>query len=294
MSPDKRVARQRPAGVSMGNYTLSESEFETIRRLVKEKTGISLGLHKRDLVVSRLAKRLRTLGLGSFAEYIQVLEADSEGQELVHMINRITTNKTDFFREKHHFDYLADTLFPQLLKAGEKSGQRIVRIWSAACSSGEEPYTIAMTAAEFFKSHSGWQVKILASDLDTTMLSKASKGVYEEELVEPIPGPYLKRYFDRLVRGNEIFYRVKPELRRMITFRKFNLMNPRYPFKVKLDIIFCRNVLIYFDPDDKAAILTKMHGVLAEDGHIFVGHSESLMMVKHLFKYVGNTIYRKV
>jgi chemotaxis protein methyltransferase CheR len=274
-------------------FTLKPKEFEAIRVLVKEKTGISLGLHKKDLVVSRLAQRLRRLNLVTFDQYLEYLHNDESGDELVNMINRITTNKTEFFREKHHFDFLYNSLLPSLYDAGEAAKKRRLRIWSAGCSSGEEPYSIAIVINEFFKNRPNWDVKILASDLDTSMLQKASLGVYEESLLEPVPRAQLTRYFSRVKQDGQIRYQVKPDLRELITFRRFNLMRPEYPLKVELDFLFCRNVLIYFDNDDKVDILTKFHSVMAPKAHIFVGHSESLMMVKHLFDYVATTVYRK-
>ena len=293
MPLDRRARPENPAPAT-GTLVLPDREFEIIRQMVKSQTGISLSLHKRDLVISRLARRLRTLGLDSFTEYIQYLRADSDGGELVHMINRITTNKTDFFRERHHFQLLHDKLLPALHEAGEKSGQRVLRAWSAGCSSGEEPYSIAITLSEFFANRPGWDYKLLASDLDTVMLEKASHGEYEPALVEPVGKAWLGKYFDRQGRGEGALYKVKPELRQMITFRKFNLMHPEYPLKVPLDFVFCRNVLIYFDLEDKVSILTKFHRVLKPGGHIFVGHSESLMMVKDLFRFVDTTVYRKL
>jgi chemotaxis protein methyltransferase CheR len=275
-------------------FTLSDKEFETIRVLVKEKTGISLGLHKRDLVVSRLSRRLRALGLTSFKDYIEFLKKKDDGDELVQMINRITTNKTDFFREKHHFDYLSNTLLPSLYQEGERTGKRELRVWSAGCSSGEEPYTLAMTLAEFFKKHPNWRFKILATDLDTTILTKASQGEYEEALLEPVPKALKNAYFTRRRSPEGIFYKAKPELRNLIMFRKFNLMSSTYPLKVTLDFIFCRNVMIYFDTADKISMMEKFHKLLRPGGHVFVGHSESLMIVKHLFKYVATTTYVKV
>lgn len=294
MPPDNPARPDRAGQGQAGLMVLPDKEFEIIRQMVKSQTGISLSLHKRDLVVSRLARRLRALSMDSFAQYVEYLRADESGGELVQMINRITTNKTDFFRERHHFDLLRDKLLPPLFDEGESSGQRVLRAWSAGCSSGEEPYSIAITLSEFFANHPGWDVKLLASDLDTVMLEKASQGQYEIGLLEPVPKPLLGKYFDRQGRGEEAQYRVKPSLRRMITFRKFNLMHPTYPLTVPLDFVFCRNVLIYFDMEDKISILTKFHRVLKPGGHIFVGHSESLMMVKDLFRFVDTTVYRKL
>lgn len=273
--------------------SISDQEFDSIRRLVKGKTGISLGLHKRDLVISRLSRRLRLLGLANFSQYIDYLGTD-DGTEMVQMINRITTNKTDFFREKHHFDFMTEQLLPELTAQGEKTGQRRLRIWSAGCSSGEEPYSLAITLSEFFERLPGWDVKVLATDLDTGMLEKASRGEYEAAALEPVPQALVAKYFERQGRGESARYRVKPQLRAMLTFRKFNLMHPEYPLKVSLDFVMCRNVLIYFDQDDKMSILRKFHAVIKPHGYIFVGHSESLMMVKDLFRYVATTVYRKI
>jgi chemotaxis protein methyltransferase CheR len=295
MPPERRARAESPAqNPAAGMLELPDKEFEIIRQMVKSQTGISLSLHKRDLVVSRLARRLRALGLDSFSQYIEYLRADHEGGELVAMINRITTNKTDFFRERHHFNFLRDKLLPAVCDEGDRKGNRVLRAWSAGCSSGEEPYSIAITLSEFFAKRPGWDYKLLASDLDTVMLEKASRGEYEPSLVEPVEKSLLSKYFDRQGRGEGASYKVKPSLREIITFRKFNLMHPEYPLKVPLDFVFCRNVMIYFDMEDKVSILTKFHRVLKPGGHIFVGHSESLMMVKDLFRFVDTTVYRKL
>lgn len=275
-------------------FSLSDEEFEQIRLLVKSQTGISLGLHKRDLVVSRLSRRLRALQFKTFQQYVDYLRSSGGENEIVHMVNRITTNKTDFFREKHHFDLLNHEILPVLLEQGEKTGLRKLKAWSAGCSSGEEPYTLAVTLAEFFSTHPGWDIKVLATDIDTTMLSTASKGEYDQSLIEPMPKHLLSKYFIRQ-RGSQGFtYKVSPALRRMVTFRKFNMMHAKYPLKPDIDIVFCRNVMIYFDNVDKNSILSKIHGVMTPNGHLFVGHSESLTMVKDFFRYVGTTTYQKI
>jgi len=286
MPPDATSGTPTP-----GSFKLSGREFEAIRKLVKSKTGISLGLQKQDLVVSRLARRLRALNITSFRDYLAFLQGPEGADELVQMINRITTNKTDFFREKHHFDYLMQELLPQLHAEGEASGRRKLRCWSAGCSSGEEPYTLAMCLSEFFASRPGWDVKILATDLDTTMLSKAAARTYEERLLDPVPKALLHKHWTKRKVDGEVFYEASQKLRDIITFRKFNLIHPTYPLKVALDFVFCRNVLIYFDGPDKAEILTKFHAVIKPGGHLFVGHSESLMMVKELFRHVATTVY---
>ncbi len=275
------------------SYKLTNDEFEQIRLLVKAQTGISLGLQKRDLVVSRLSKRLRSLKLESFQQYINYLQSPAGADEIVQMVNRITTNKTDFYREKHHFDILAEDVLPILHQLGEASGERKIRAWSAGCSSGEEPYTLAITLAEFFSTRPGWDVKVLATDIDTGMLTSASKGEYDQSLLEPVPPWLLTKYFIRQRLAENVTFKVTPELRQMVTFRKFNLMSEHYPLKPDIDFVFCRNVLIYFDNEDKTQILKKIHGVLKPNGHLFMGHSESLMMVKDLFRYVATTTYQK-
>jgi chemotaxis protein methyltransferase CheR len=290
---DQRQPRV-PVSVMPKAFTLKPREYEAIRVLVKEKTGISLGLHKRDLVLSRLAKRLRALDLDSFRQYLDYLKGSKGSDELVQMINHITTNKTDFFRENHHFDFLTKQLFPKLYEAGERRGIRKIRAWSAGCSSGEEPYSICIIASEFFQGKPGWDFKLLATDLDTSMLQKASNRTYEAKSLEPIPRHLLHKYFKRTRNQDADFYEAAQSLRNMITFRKFNLMHPKYPLKVAMDFIFCRNVLIYFDQKDKIDIMTKFHSVLKPGGHMFVGHSESLLMVKHLYRNVGTTVYQRI
>ena len=276
------------------SFDLSTEEFEQIRLLVKVQTGISLGLQKRDLVVSRLSRRLRRLKLESFQHYIDYLHSSAGTDELVQMVNQITTNKTDFYRENHHFDLLSEEILPVLFTHGEATGVRKIRAWSAGCSSGEEAYTLAITLAEFFSTRPGWDVKILATDIDTSMLTTASKGEYEQVLLEPVPPMLLAKYFTSQRSADNISYKVKPGLRQMVTFRKFNLITEGYPLKPDIDFVFCRNVLIYFDNDDKTQILKKIHDVLRPNGFLFMGHSESLMMVKDLFRYVGTTTYQKI
>ncbi len=276
-------------------FTITDKEFDLFRRLIYEQTGISLSDHKRELVVSRLARRLRALKLKSFKEYYDYLIGSEDGfREMSQMINRITTNKTEFYREAHHFDFLAETLLPELAAEKEQSGVKKIRAWSAASSTGEEPYTIAITMAEFFKDRPGWDIKLLATDLDTEVLTHASQGVYSADRVEPVPKALLTKYFHKVQRNGETHYRVSSTLREMIVFRRFNLHTPVFPFKIELDFIFCRNVMIYFGNEDKLELLKKFHKVLKPAGYIFVGHSESLMMVRHLFKYRKNTIYQKI
>jgi chemotaxis protein methyltransferase CheR len=270
------------------SVSMTEEEFERIRALVKTSTGISLGEHKRDLVVSRLAQRLRKLQLSSFSEYLLLLQQAGGDDELINMINRITTNKTDFFRENHHFVFLRDIVLPEIVKNGVSK----VRVWSAGCSSGQEPYTMAMVLREFFSGKPGFDVRILATDLDTNMLHMAAQGIYQADQLAPVDPELTRKYFTKLDQNR---YQVKPVLRDMITFKKFNFItNATYNIRVPLDFIFCRNVMIYFDAKEKADIVRKFAAVLKQQGYLFVGHSESLMMAKDIFINIGPTVYRKV
>ena len=291
--PGRNISDSSGAWTSSTNITLTGEEFEEIRRLIKATAGINLSTQKLSLVKSRLAKRLRELGLSSYSDYIEMIKASGDGGELVEMINQITTNKTDFFREPHHFTFLKEKVLPAMVAQGKPGGERVLRCWSAACSSGEEPYSLAITLNDFFQEHPSWKWRLLATDLDTNMLAKAISGRYEADRLAPVPAPVLRKYFQKPTHGESSIYTVKSFLRDKITFRKFNLMQANYPFKAPLNFIFCRNVLIYFDSQDKLAILKKLHRALAPGGHLFVGHSESLMIAKDLFSNAGTTVYRK-
>lgn len=273
-------------------FDLTDNEFAKFKELIHRTSGIYLSEQKKKLVIARLSKRLRALELDSFTDYYRYIMEDPAGAtEVNNLINRITTNKTDFFRERHHFDFLRDEIFPALIRAAESGvGPRRLRIWSAGCSTGEEPYSIAITTAEAFKSLRGWDIKILATDLDTEVLHKAAAGSYPTQSVAPVAPEYLARYFIR----SGSTYTVSPTLKSMIAFRKLNFMDQSFPMKHPFDIIFCRNVIIYFDQATKASLLNKFHHHLKDHGYIFIGHSESLMNMKDRFKYIKNTIYKKV
>jgi chemotaxis protein methyltransferase CheR len=273
------------------SFSITEKEFNLFRDIIYRQTGIQMTEKKRNLIVARLSKRLRALNLSNFSEYYEYLNTSFDApDELNNLINRITTNKTDFFREKHHFDFLVNEIFPSFIDSARKSGARRLRIWSAGCSSGEEPYSIAMTVADFFKDERGWDLKILATDLDTDILMKAAKGVYSSQQITPVPINYLSKYFVRTSQG----YEVSPHIKAMIAFRRLNLMDPSFPMKKPFDIIFCRNVMIYFDEETRKDLVKKYYSHLSDNGYMFVGHSESLMYMKHLFKFLKHTVYIKV
>ncbi len=268
-------------------YALSTEEYQRFRSLIYDKSGIALGDRKQSLVRSRLSKRLRDLQLSTFSEYYDFVMRDPNGEEFTRLLDLISTNKTDFFREPKHFDFLRDRVLPEL--AGEKR----IRIWSSACSTGEEPYTIAMTLFEHAQNPDRWDFRILASDLSARVLAKAAAGLYEEDRFRGVPQEILKRHFLR-GRGDHLGqFKVKPHLTKIIQFRRLNLMDERFPIKTPLDVIFCRNVMIYFDRPTQERLVNKFHRYLKSGGYLLIGHSESLQWVNHPFVSLAPTIYRK-
>ncbi|MCB1790562.1 MAG: protein-glutamate O-methyltransferase [Gammaproteobacteria bacterium] len=271
-------------------YEFTRRDFDFLRRLSNQHTGIVVTDDKFDMFYSRLARRVRALGLGSFAEYCNYLEHPDSDTEMVELVNALTTNLTSFFRENHHFEFLAGTALPDLVQRNRSS--RKVRIWSAGCSTGEEPYSLSMVLQESSSLLNGWDVKLLASDIDSNVLRQAQAGVYPLARVEGIEKARLKRFFQKGSGSNTGKARVRSELRRAMEFRQVNLMN-KLDVETQ-DIIFCRNVIIYFDKETKRKLLDKFAESLAPNGYLFVGHSESLHQVTDRFQLIGNTVYRKV
>lgn len=265
-------------------FHLSDQDFRRIQQLVGEHSGIVLTDGKRDMVYSRLVRRLRQLQLQDFSTYLKLL-ADDKGAELGPFINALTTNLTAFFREPHHFEFLTSTALPEL------AARRRLRIWSAGCSTGEEPYSLAITLREGLPQY-GMDVRILATDLDTQVLATAEAGVYREERVADMPKPRLRRWFRRGRDANEGMVRVVSELREMITFKQLNLLG-EWPMRGRFDVIFCRNVVIYFNKDTQRVLFDRFADILADGGYLFIGHSESLFRVSDRFESLGNTVYRK-
>jgi chemotaxis protein methyltransferase CheR len=275
-------------------YILSNEEFELFRRLIYDSCGINLTLSKKELVKARLTKRLTKAGIDSFKDYYNfVTKTDKTGKELVHLIDSISTNKTDFFREKKHFDLLNTSLLPSLISSKAKAGTKKLRIWCAASSSGEEPYTLAMTVFNHLKPNNGWDVKILATDISTKILQKAINGIYRKELLKDIPPGTVSAHFSKVLYENTNCYKARDHLKDIITFRKFNLMTPEFPFKNPFDFIFCRNVMIYFDPETQNRLVSKFYDCLPKDGYLFIGHSESLSRSNTSFKYIQPAVYQK-
>ena len=268
-------------------YALQDSDFRKIVQLVMDTAGIVLSEKKRPFIQGRLGRRLRVLGLSDFRQYCRLLETPAGEDERSNLINAITTNHTSFFREPHHFAYLTQTILPKLKQADD--GQRRLRIWSAGCSTGEEPYTIAMTLRDSHALLSGWDVKILATDLDTNVVAHAAAGVYDAERLEGVPPAARKRYVTDLSDGRG---QMNDELCSMIAFSPLNLLQ-KWPMKGPFDIIFCRNVVIYFDKPTQRNLFDRYADMLKPDGWLFIGHSESLLNVTDRFDLVGRTIYRR-
>jgi len=270
-------------------FPFTDKDFQFIQTLVAERTGIVLTEIKRTMVYSRIARRIRHCGVSTFEEYCQLLKAGDES-ELISFTNAITTNLTSFFREPHHFEYLANTVLPELEKS--KTDKRI-RIWSAGCSSGEEPYSIAMTVQDYFGNKSGWDIKILASDLDFDMVERASRGIYNEDRVTGLDKKHLQRYVKKGKGDLQGSVKMDRRLMDMITFKQLNLLH-EWPFKGPFDFMFCRNVVIYFNKETQKELFDRYADHLPGHAPLFIGHSESLFKVTDRFKSMGQTIYRKV
>ncbi|SPP65122.1 CheR family methyltransferase [Nitrospira lenta] len=268
-------------------YPITVKEYDHIRTLLYDESGISLGDNKQSLVVSRLSKRLRELQLDSFDAYYEFVTGDDSGVEFTRMLDLLSTNKTDFFREPKHFDFLRDRILPGLAK------EKCIRIWSSACSTGEEPYTIAITLHESVPHPEQWNFQVLASDISTRVLAHAAAGLYGEERIKTVPPDIARRHFLKGRGEKRGLVKVKPHLSDIIKFRRMNLMDDRFPIKQPLDLIFCRNVMIYFDRPTQERLIGKFYKCLKPGGHLFIGHSESLQWVKHSFKTVAPTIYWK-
>lgn len=273
---------------------VTDREFEIFRALVLARTGIALTPQKRLLLQSRLAKRLRALGLATFTEYHEYLTLrDPDGEEMVHFINAVTTHKTEFFREPHHFHYLRDEWAALKRRRCRRVGDRVLRFWSAACSTGEEPYSLAMTLLDALPELShGWDLRILASDIDTDVLAHARNGTYGLDQAAPIPPPLRTRYLLRGTGAHAGLVRMRPILRELIVFRRISLLDEPWPIRTRFDAIFCRNALIYFDRPTQARILERLVGFLKDDGLLVLGHSETVHGLGLDLVPVGNTIYR--
>ena len=270
-------------------FAFQEEDFQALRALVKSLTGIHLTEQKRELVYGRLTRRLRALRLRSFAEYRELLSRDE--RELAELCNAITTNLTSFFREPHHFQYLREQWLAPL--AAEGCGARRLRIWSAACSSGEEPYSIAMTVLENLPSPERWDVRILATDLDSEVLERAQRGVYPLERLNGVSAERQARFFHELREGRTAGRQIASEVAALVKFKQLNLMQS-LPMKGPLDVVFCRNVVIYFDKDTQRDLFARISRLQRSGDLLFLGHSESLFKVSESYALIGKSIYRRI
>jgi len=270
-------------------FVLTDAEFNRIRELVRAHTGITLTEAKRQMVYGRLARRLRALKMSEFAEYVALLER-ADPIELQEFTNAITTNLTSFFREPHHFEYLAEQVLPEIAARTRANGR--LRIWSCACSSGEEPYSIAMVVREQQRVLRGMDMKILATDLDSSVLATGAAGVYPVERLRGVSNSRAAEFFNAGTGAQPGTVKVAGSLRQLITFKQLNLMDA-WPMRGQFDVIFCRNVMIYFDKPTQEGVVNRLAANLEPGGYLFIGHAESLTGVRHDLTYVRPAIYRK-
>ncbi len=274
--------------------TLSDREFQRFSELIYEHAGIKMPPAKKTMLEARLQKRLKANSIASFEEYSDYVFSNKGGTtELIHLIDVVTTNKTDFFREPGHFDFLVKTALPAILQTRGDVLRDPVRIWSAGCSTGEEPYTLAMVLSEFAVGRPDFRAAITASDICTQVLQTAKTAIYPEERTDPIPLNLKKKYLLRSREKSKSLVRISPKLRSLVTFRRINFMDDSFGIAEKMDIIFCRNVVIYFDKQTQQTLMRKFHQQLKPGGFLFIGHSETLTGLDVDFKPVASTVYRK-
>ena len=270
--------------------TMSEAQFDFFRKLALQTAGISIPDFKRSMVHRRVSKRLMALNINSFDDYVTLLNDERGATEIEFFVNALTTNKTSFFRESHHFDHLAKVAIPAFQENALTTGKRQLRIWSAGCSSGPEPYSIAITLADHLPQLSSWDAKILATDIDTEIVQRASIGIYSPAEMEDVDSLTRRRHFSDLENGH---WGVADELRKLVVFNQLNLHGD-WPMQKKFDAIFCRNVIIYFDKPAQRLLFDKFANVMKKGAFLYIGHSESLFRVTDRFEPIGQNIYRKV
>ena len=274
--------------LSLKSFDLTDAQFDEISEMVRELCGINLHNGKRELVKARLSKRLRALGLTDFQQYMKYVRGDAN--ELIVMLDELSTNLTSFFREPGHFEHLARHVLFRAARRGDPKPR--LRIWSAGCSSGEEPYSVAIAVLEALPDPPAWDVRVLATDISTRMLEAARNGTYSVKRIESVPGGMRGRYLECVQARPQRMYRVKDSVRDLVTFARLNLMGP-WPMKGPFDAIFCRNVMIYFDKPTQQRLIDRFDDLLAPGGTLYLGHSESLTGVRHRFQYVQPTVYEK-
>jgi len=288
----------RPLAARAREEVLSQRDYDRLCALIYEEAGIHLGKERKHMLEARIYRRLKALQIGSYGDYCTHLfrlhekHQGAEHEEIVQLIDVVTTNKTDFFREPRHFEFLLQTGLPELMEGRE--AVRPLVLWSAGCSTGEEPYTLAMLLTDYAERHPGFQFRILATDISTTVLSKARLGVFTIADVEPVPAPMRRKYLMRSRKPGSNEVRIVPELRRAVEFRRLNFMDEDYGLREKVDAIFCRNVIIYFDRQTQQRMLLKLSSHLVSGGFLFVGHAESLHDMRLPLKPVAPATYRRI
>lgn len=274
------------------DVVLSEKDFRKISDLVYKHCGINLHAGKKELVRARLAKRLRKGNFKTFPEYMKYVMEDKSGKEFSILIDSLSTNLTAFFREKQHFEFMRESFLPRLIERRRKDRNFRIRCWSAGCSSGEEPYSIAITLHEAVEHQGRWDVKVLATDISASILEKAARGIYEQERVAPVPTLQKNKYLVLCQQDGQKMFEAGRILKDIIVFKYLNLQK-EWPIKGPLDFIFCRNVMIYFDKPTQQRLINRFWDLLAPGGILFTGHSESLTGIEHRFDYIQPTIYMK-
>lgn len=273
--------------------TLSNDDFKRLSSFIFREYGIKMPEVKRTMLQSRLHKRLKELNMTNYKEYVDfVFSKEGQDNEVIHMIDVVSTNKTDFFREPVHFDFLHQTVLPELTNADKPN--RMIKVWSAGCSSGEEPYTLAMSISEYLALHPGFDFSILATDISSRILKSAIEAVYKENRIEMLPLQLKKRYLLKSKDRINPTVRIIPDLRRRVTFQRLNFMDNHYNVMDSMDIIFCRNVLIYFDRETQEKVINKLCTKLKPNGYFFLGHSESITNFDVPLKQLKPTIFRKI
>ena len=275
---------------------MTSRDFERLSQFIYNHCGIKMPPVKQTMLEARLQKRLRARGIATFREYCDLIfKSADESNELVHMIDAVTTNKTDFFREPLHFSFLSETLVPEFMQENSSFTGPPFTVWSTACSSGEEPYTLAIVLSEIALQNTNFRFSIMASDISTKVLDKARAGIYDESQVSMIPLSLKQRYFLRSKDRSKGQVRVVPALRSSIAFQRINLMDEKYPMRESsIDVIFCRNVIIYFDRPTQCALLERLCRYIRKDGYLFLGHSETVHGFDLPLARTSSTIYRKV
>lgn len=284
------------AASSYHHFTMSDGDFRRFSAFIYRECGINLPPAKKTMLTARLSKRLRERGMSSFREYFNYIRNSADrSKELVRMIDVVTTNKTDFFREPGHFEYLTNTVLPELLENERRLSSRRINVWSAGCSSGEEPYTLAMVLSEFRERHRKSTFSILATDISSRVLALARRAIYPERVVQSIPQRLRSKYLMKGKGSREGFFRIVPELRDQVRFKRLNLIEGAdFGIRSSMDIVFCRNVIIYFDQETQKGLFEKIYNQLGHGGYLFIGHSETLHGVNNQLVPVGSAVYRKI